>query len=137
MKIAVTYNNELVEQHFGQTQEFKIYTIEDGKITNQEVKSTDGYAHGTLVNLLALNNVDTLICGGLGGGARTAIAQAGINLLPGVNGKADDAIEEYLKNSLVYNPDISCSGNHHGEGHNHSHDGSCGSHDNGHTCSSH
>lgn len=131
MKIAVTYTNELVEQHFGQTTEFKTYTIENGKIINQEFISTAGYAHGTLVDLLKLNNIDTLICGGLGGGAKTLITQAGIKLVPGVTGKADAAISSYLKNTLEFDPDISCAGHHH-DGEEHNHGDSCGSHDNGH-----
>ncbi len=137
MKIAVTYNNGLIEQHFGQAQAFKIYTIEDSKITNEEIKSTQGFAHGTLVNLLTLNNVNTLICGGLGGGAKTALAQAGIELLPGAKGKADDAINDFINNSLNYNPNVSCSGGQHSGGKNHSHDDSCESQGDGHTCSSH
>lgn len=128
MKIAVTYSNELVEQHFGQTNQFKIYTIENGKITNQEVISTAGYAHGTLVDLLTLNKVDTLICGGLGGGARTAITQANINLIPGAKGKADEAVTAYLSDNLDYDPDISCAGHHH-DGEEHTHGESCGSHE--------
>ena len=128
MKIAVTYSNELVEQHFGQTNQFKIYTIEDGKISNKEIISTAGYAHGTLVNLLTLNGVDTLICGGLGGGAKTAICQANIKLIPGVTGKADSAVEAYLADNLDFDPDISCAGHHH-DGNEHTHGESCGSHE--------
>lgn len=137
MKIATTYNNGSIEQHFGQTQEFKIYTIENGQITNAEVKSTQGFAHGTLVNLLTINEVNTLICGGLGGGARTAMAQAGIQLLPGVSGNADDAVKAFINNSLNYDPDVTCSGGQHSGGENHSHGDSCNSHGNDHTCSSH
>ncbi len=127
MKIAVTYNNELVEQHFGQASEFKIYAVEDGKITNQEIKSTTGYAHGTLVDLLTKSGVDTLICGGLGNGAKTLITQANIKLIPGVTGKADEAVKAYLNNNLDFDPDISCAGHHH-DGENHSHNNSCASH---------
>lgn len=134
MKIAVTYENELVCQHFGQTKEFKLYTIENGEIKNQEVKPATGFAHGTLANFLTLNDVEVLICGGLGGGARTAITQAGITLIPGVIGNCDKAVKEYLANTLNFNPDISCAGHHH---ENNSHEDSCGSHGNGHTCSSH
>ncbi|MGD1821302.1 MAG: NifB/NifX family molybdenum-iron cluster-binding protein [Pleomorphochaeta sp.] len=138
MKIAVTYNNGLIEQHFGQAQEFKVYTIENNKIVDQEVVSTRGYAHGTLINLLTGNGVNTLICGGLGAGAREAVCRVNINLVPGVQGLADAAVNEYLNNSLNFDPDVTCAGGEHsGGGLKHSHEDSDESNDNGHTCSSH
>ncbi len=113
MKIAVTYTNEIVEQHFGQAKEFKIYTIEKGEIKNHEVISTEGYEHGTLVDLLTSNNVDTLICGGLGVGAKTLVTQANIKLVPGVQGNADDAVKAYLAEKLDFDPEASCIGGNH------------------------
>lgn len=65
-----------------------------------------------------------LICGGIGGDAQIALAQAGIKLYGGVSGDADAAVEAFLKQELAYNPDVKC--NHHGEGHEHH--GSCGGH---------
>jgi len=123
VKIAVTYSNGLIEQHFGQTKEFKVYTIEDNKIVNQEIVSTLGYAHGTLINLLVSNQINTLICGGLGQGAKDLLSRANISLLPGVNKSADEAVNDYINNSLNYDPNVACAGGHHdhesshGEGH--------------------
>jgi predicted Fe-Mo cluster-binding NifX family protein len=113
MKIAVTYASGLVEQHFGNTTEFKIYTIENGKKTNQEIISTEGYAHGTLFDLLELNKIDTLLCGGLGISAKNIIIQKGIKLIPGVVGKADESVNSFLNDTLVFDPDISCAGHDH------------------------
>lgn len=122
MKIAVTYENGLVFQHFGHTQQFKLYTVENGKITSSEVVDTNGSGHGALAVFLKTHGVDTLICGGIGGGARTALAEAGIELYPGVSGSADAAVNSLLNGTLLYNPDTVCAHHHHEGGHD------CGSH---------
>ena len=73
MKIAVTYDNGEVFQHFGRTESFKIYDVEDNKIISSEVISSNGTGHGALAGLLAEQGVNVLICGGIGGGAQTAL----------------------------------------------------------------
>lgn len=133
MKVAVTYQNGEIFQHFGHTEQFKIYTVEDGKVTSEEICSADGFGHGTLAGFLKDLGVDTLICGGIGGGARNALGEAGIEIYPGVTGNADEKVKEFLEGKLAYNPDTVCA--HHE--HEHSckdHGDSCGSHE--HSCSS-
>lgn len=122
MRIAVTYENGQIFQHFGHTEQFKVYDIENNTIVNQQILFTMGSGHGALAGFLLLNKVDVLICGGIGGGAQNALAEAGIKLFGGVSGNTDDAVNAYLNGSLAFNPDIKCSHHGHGEGHN------CGSH---------
>lgn len=122
MKIAVTYENGQVFQHFGHCENFKVYHVEDGKVISSEVISAVGSGHGALAGFLKEHDVQILICGGIGGGARNALAEAGIQLYPGVVGDADASVDGLLSNSLVYNPDTMCSHHHHEEGH------TCGSH---------
>ena len=131
MRIAVTYENGEIFQHFGRTEQFKVYDIEDVKIVSSEVTGTDGRGHGALAGVLNELNVDTLICGGIGGGAQAALAEAGIKLYGGASGEADAAVEALLSGTLEFNPDVHCD--HHGE--HHHHEGGCGSHS--HTCGSH
>lgn len=135
MKIAVTYENGQIFQHFGHTEQFKVYDVQDGKVVNSEVLDTNGSGHGALAGFLADNGVETLICGGIGGGAQTALAEAGIKLYGGVSGDADKAVEALLGDELLYNPDVKC--NHHD--HEHGEGGhTCGSHGCGsHTCGNH
>ena len=127
MKVAVTYENGLVFAHFGHTAQFKLYEIEDGKILSSTVVPTGGSGHGALAGFLAAQGVSALICGGIGGGARTALAQAGIALYPGVSGSADAAAQALAEGRLVYNPQAQCAD--HAEGHGHE---DCGHHD--HAC---
>ena len=130
MKIAVTFENGQVYQHFGHTERFKIYEADAGQVISSEVVDTNGSGHGALAGFLKEKGVDTLICGGIGAGAQNALSDAGISLYGGVSGSADDAVKAFLDGSLQYNPDVMCS-HHHGshEGcHGGEHHGSCGSH---------
>ncbi len=111
MKIAVTYENGEIFQHFGHTAQFKLYTVENGKTTQEQIISTNGSGHGALAGFLQNENVDTLICGGIGAGAQTALQDAGIKLYGGVTGKADDAVCALLNGTLGYDPNVHC--NHH------------------------
>lgn len=127
-KIAVTYENGQVFQHFGRTETFKIYEVLDGKVTGSKLLESNGVGHGSLAGLLAENQVDVLICGGLGGGAMSALESQGIEICAGAQGDTDTAVEAFLKGELT-NAGANCD--HHGEGH------SCGDHEEGHSCGEH
>lgn len=131
MRIAVTYDNGEVFGHFGHTEQFKVYEVEDGKVVSSSILSSGGQGHGALAILLSGNGIDALICGGIGPGARNALASLGIQLMAGVAGSADAAVEAYLAGTLEYSADANCD--HHGEGH------TCGGHhhEDGHTCGGH
>lgn len=125
MKVAVTYENGQIFAHFGHTEQFKIYEIEDNKIVSEGIVDTNGNGHGALAGFLTGHGVDTLICGGIGGGAKMALEEAGITLYGGVSGTADEAVQALLSGTLNYVPDISCD--QHGHGHDHG-EHSCGHH---------
>ena len=126
MKIAVTYDNGNIFQHFGKTEFFKVYEVEDNKVISSEVIGSNGTGHGALAGLLAEQDVDVLICGGIGGGAQAALEEAGVELCAGAQGDVDQAVEAYLKGELV-STGANCD-HHHVEGH------SCGHHEEGHSC---
>ena len=127
MKIAVTYDNGNIFQHFGKTEFFKVYEVEGGKVVSSEVIGSNGVGHGALAGLLADRSVDVLICGGIGGGAQAALEEAGVELCAGAEGDADRAVEAYLRGELV-SSGANCDHHHHEEGH------SCGGHEEGHSC---
>ena len=120
MRIAVTYENGEIFQHFGHSERFKLYDVEDGKITGEQVVDTNGSGHGALAGFLQAAKADALICGGIGMGAQMALADAGIKLYAGVRGSADAAAKSLASGTLEYDPDAHCD--HHG----HHHDGDCG-----------
>lgn len=130
MKIAATYDNGNIFQHFGKTEFFKVYEVKDNKVVSSEVIGSNGTGHGALAGLLAEQGISVLICGGIGGGAQSALAEAGIELCSGAQGDADTAVDAYLKGELV-STGVNCDHHHHEDGH------SCGSHENGHSCGGH
>ena len=129
MKIAVTYADGNIFQHFGHTEQFKVYEAENGQIISAQVISTNSSGHGALAVLLSDLQVDMLICGGIGAGAQNALAQAGIKLYGGVAGNADEAVAALLAGKLEFNPDVHCTHHDHEHGEHH-----CGEH---HTCGGH
>ena len=133
MRTAVTYENGNIFQHFGHTQQFKVYDVENGKVIASGVVDTNGSGHGALAGVLSALKADVLICGGIGGGAQMALAAAGVKLYGGVSGDADAAVEALLSGELAFNPNVRCNhhDHHHGEGHTCG-DHGCGSHNCGH-----
>ena len=120
MRIAVTYDNGEIFQHFGHSEQFKLYDVQDGKIVNEQVVDTNGNGHGALAGFLLAADVDALICGGIGMGAQMALSDAGIRLFAGVKGSADEAAKALAEGTLSYDPNAHCD--HHGQ----HHDGNCG-----------
>ena len=136
MNIAVPYQNGQIFQHFGHTEQFKLYQVQDGKIVSDKVIDTSGSGHGALAGMLAALQVEVLICGGIGGGAQMALRQAGIQLFGGVRGDADTAVLQYLAGALAFDPNAKCD--HHEHGHSHGADHTCGEHGCGsHACGGH
>lgn len=143
-RVAVTYENGNIFQHFGHTENFKIYDIENNEIKESIVVSTNGQGHGALGNFLVENNIDAIICGGIGGGAQQVLSAAGIKIHAGVIGSADEAVAQLIAGSLVYQKEANCShhdhkdgeehscGHHHGEGGSSCHGGGCHGNGNGH-----
>ncbi|MGM9970949.1 MAG: DUF134 domain-containing protein [Anaeroplasmataceae bacterium] len=122
MKIAVTYDNGEIFQHFGHTKYFKVYEVKNALIVNSEVIDSNGSGHGALAGLLKEKGIEILICGGIGSGAQMALNDVGIELYGGVTGNADEAVLDLISGNLKYNSDVKCSHHSHEEGHN------CGSH---------
>ncbi|MBQ6839771.1 MAG: dinitrogenase iron-molybdenum cofactor biosynthesis protein [Oscillospiraceae bacterium] len=134
MRIAVTYADGEIFQHFGHSQQFKVYEVENGSVVSSQVVDTNGSGHGALAGLLGSLNVNMLICGGIGGGAQIALAEAGVVVYGGVTGDADLAVADFLAGNLAFNPNVRCShhDHHHGEGHtcgDHGCGGHCGGHE--------
>ena len=133
MRIAVTYEDGEVFQHFGHTEQYKLFDVEDGKFVAEQIVPTNGSGHGALAGFLKAAQVDALICGGISLGAKNALAEAGIRLYGGVSGSADAAAQALADGTLQYDPDAECDHHgHHGEGHD------CGHHHGeGHECGHH
>lgn len=119
MRIAIPYEQGEIFQHFGHTAQFKLYDAENGTIVREQIVDTNGSGHGALAGFLQAAKADALVCGGIGGGAQMALAEAGIRLYAGVTGSADAAAKALAADTLEYDPDARCD-------HHEHHDGDCG-----------
>lgn len=115
MRIAIPYEAGSIFQHFGHTKQFKLYDIQDNALVREQIVSTGGSGHGALADFLRASEVDAMICGGIGAGAQTALAEAGISLYGGVSGSADSAVKDFLRGEFHYDPNVRCD--HHGQEH--------------------
>ena len=120
----------MIFQHFGHTAQFKLYDVSDGKVVRTEVVDTNGSGHGALAGFLMQRGVDTLICGGIGGGAQAALAEAGIKLYGGVSGEADATVAALQVGTLGYDFKGYCDhlDHEHGKGGHNCGDHGCGHH---------
>lgn len=128
MIIALTHDNGNIFGHFGHTQEFKIYEISEKRIEKATVINTMGSGHGALAELLSTLRVNVLICGGIGPGAKNALGRAKIEVFGGCSGNCDEAVDQYLKGMLSFDPDAECTSHIH-----HDKESGCSGHD----CTSH
>lgn len=116
-RVAITCENNQVFQHFGRTPSFVIYDIDNNEIINKQLITNNGVGHGALVNVLKDNNVDTVICGGLGMPMYNNLISSNIEVFGGVEGDVDEVIQDFLKGTLDYDPQAA---EHHGDCHHHS-----------------
>lgn len=112
MRIAISYEDGKVFQHFGRTESFKLYDVEDDEIISSEIFNADGAGHEALAALLAEHDIDVLICGGLGGGAMAALQASGIEVISGVEGEVDEVVKRYI-NGEIESTGVNCD--HHEE----------------------
>lgn len=126
MRVAVTYDNGKIFGHFGRTEQFKVYDIENGSVVKSQILDANGEGCGALAGILNVANVDALICGGIGGGAQVSLQEAGITLYAGVDGNADAAVEAFIAGTLDAGSEANCNhhDHEHGEGHSCGH-GKC------------
>ncbi len=125
MKIAATYDNGNIFQHFGRTENFKIYEIEDGRVLSSQVVGTQGTGHEALADWLKAQDVSVIICGGIGGGAQAALNGAQITIIPGASGDCDQAVQAYLRGELTEGS-ANCSHHEHEQHQEEGCGGSCG-----------
>lgn len=123
MRIAVTYENEQVFQHFGHCEEFKIFDVEEGKVVKTGIADASAFGHESTIGFLKELGVDVLICGGIGPGAQNVLRRNGIEFYGGTSGRVDDVVTDFLRNELVYNPDVTCDHHDHDHG-----EGGCSCH---------
>ena len=102
MKIAVTYNNGEVGQHFGRTEYFKVFTVEEGNLVNGELVPGGEHGHVAKAQFMRDHAINVVICGGIGQPAVAGVKAAGVEVYPGVTGNVDQVVQDFLKGELKY-----------------------------------
>lgn len=135
MRIAITHQDGQVFGHFGRTEQFKIYDVDESGKVIPFILESNGAGHSALADLLARGKVDVLICGGIGGGAVNALSSFGIKVYAGASGACDDVFATFMSGNLSLDGASNCNHHHHEEGH----DCHCGEHHHGegHNCHCH
>lgn len=121
MKYAICAHQEQVFQHFGKCPGFQIVEIENGEIMSSIYISSNGNGHSALVKFLIEQHIHTLVCGGIGEGARNALTEANIKYISGASGHIDIITNKLTKGTLKDDPRGAC--NHHHDAHE-----GCGEH---------
>ena len=116
MKIAVACNGNLVSEHFGHCQQFALYEIDNQQVVNKQVVDNPGHKPGFLPVFLHEKGANVIIAGGMGEGAVNLFRQNNMEIMMGISGDADEAVERYLKGQLVSSESICHAHMHHGEG---------------------
>lgn len=115
MKIAIACTDKIVSSHFGQSESFEIYTIENEIAVFIESLKSPEHTHGGIPSFLITTGIKFLICGNLGAKAIQMLNSNGIDVLSGAQGNIEDVISRYAKGTLI-SQDLECSG------HNHDHE---------------
>lgn len=100
MKIAVACEGKNVSEHFGHCEGFELYTIEGEKIAEHTFYQNPGHKPGFLPNFIHSLGADTIITGGIGGGAIDIFNEKNIEVISGATGSAEKAVELYLQGKL-------------------------------------
>lgn len=126
-KIAIPTEGENVNAHFGRSQSFTIFEIQDNQVTGQELIDTANFQHQHegIAQLLKSKGVATVICGGIGPGAITGLENAGLEVLRGATGPVKEVAQSYVAGTFVSTNAV-CNHSHdhdhdHGHGHHHQH----------------
>jgi predicted Fe-Mo cluster-binding NifX family protein len=107
-RIAIPVSSGDIFQHFGKSNQFKIFTVSDGKVTQTEDFISGDAGHEELGFLLVCRSVNIVICGGIGPGALGALAGAGIRVVAGIEGNADNAVIKFLEGNLEGSESATC-----------------------------
>ncbi len=115
MCVAVPYKDGKVFGHFGHAEEFKVYTVADGKVVDTRIEKNTLSGHEAVTAFLSFLGADCVVAGGLGEGAFNALRVNGVTVFAGVEGDADKAVEDLLQGKLEEST----------EGKGHCHDEEC------------
>lgn len=118
MKIAVPKDGNLISSHFGHSEGFVVFEIDNDTIKSQKTIMNGDLKGREMAILLADYHVDTMIVGGIGENAKNNLEKNKIKVLVGANGNIDKIIQDYIDGNLFLNNEVCTE---HEPNHNHTH----------------
>jgi predicted Fe-Mo cluster-binding NifX family protein len=116
MKIAIATEGTNVFGHFGKCENFTLVEVDNNEVKSKTVISTLENQHGLLPAFLASHNVNVVIAGGMGEGAKQKLDQNNIEAITGVSGSVEEAINSYI-NGILKSSGANCSSHEHSHSH--------------------
>lgn len=114
MRIAVSYRDGQIGEHFGKAPMFAIYDYENADVnrcTKRLIDTQDLSGHEAMAELMRAEKVDAVIAGNMGGQAKAALLSLGIVPIAGYTGSADDAADLLILGSLpILQGESPCAG---------------------------
>lgn len=98
MRIAVPYEEGNIYFNLGHTKQIKVYEIEEGKVIGTAIADVSGTGHDVITEYLKELEIDIVICDKLCMGSQLVLKDMGIDYKSDVQGDADQAVSEHLKN---------------------------------------
>ena len=103
MKLAMPKDEEMLNQHFGQSKNFLIATIENNQVVDRQEISTDSlqHNHAGLSGLLISQGVSLVILGGIGQPSLEALKMRDLDVIRGASGSCEGVLQKYLLGQLA------------------------------------
>jgi predicted Fe-Mo cluster-binding NifX family protein len=102
MKIAIPTNGKLVDNHFGHCEMYSIFTVNEGKITHNEIlPSPVGCGcKSNIASVLREKGVNVMLAGNMGAGALNVLNMHGIEVIRGCSGDVNAVTESYILGNI-------------------------------------
>ena len=113
MKIAVSYKEGEIYEHFGHAECFAIYDFDlkdMSRTTKRLIDVTDRHGHKAMADLMKAEHVDAVLSGSMGGEAKALLLSYGIVPVVGYCGDADTAAELLVLGRLPIDPNAATCG---------------------------
>ena len=113
IRIAVSYKDGEIFEHFGHSEFFAIYEFDEHDLersTKRLVDTSAMHGHKDMADLMKREKIDAVICGQMGDEARSLLLSYGIIPVPGYCGDADTAAELLVTGQLPASDGGGCSG---------------------------
>ncbi|KXL52095.1 dinitrogenase iron-molybdenum cofactor [Anaerotignum neopropionicum] len=109
MKIAIAVEQKTVSAHFGKCPEFLIADIKGGKLIQSETLLIPKHSPGSVPELLHSKKIQRILCGGMGTTAAAFFHTYGIQVITGVTGDVNQALNAFMNGTLLANGPSFCT----------------------------